>query len=176
MQVSNTPTPSFQRTNNGMMSGGNDPAAATPFTAPAYSASQNTSRSGVPGGVFGAVCFAMRTFFGFHGRISRLDYWLIGSAYTFTAIAGYGIFAQSLGTWNWSHLLERAEAEGILLRFYMFSFLMIMLRLSLEARRFQDRDLSGYWYFGYLMPVLNLYLLFANSFLSGTRGGNRYDL
>lgn len=176
MQVSKTNGKVLRQTSAGMIGSAGDPIGSTGFTAPAYSATERTSQTSRPSGIFGAIGFTLGTLFGFQGRISRMDYWLIGSAYTFTAILGYASFAQTFGTWSWPHLIAEAEAQGELVKFYLFSFLMIMLRLSLEARRFQDRDLSGYWYFGYLVPGLNLYLLVSNSFRMGTRGGNRYDL
>lgn len=148
----------------------------TAFTTPAYSASQNRQASHRSFGLWPAVCFVIGTLFGFQGRISRLDYWIFGTAYSAIALFGYSSFAIHAGSWNWSNITSDAHGLEFQAQFFLFCFVMIMLRLSLEARRFQDRGFSGYWYFGYLVPVLNLYLLLANSLKPGTPKANKYDL
>lgn len=148
------------------------PVSSTTFTAPAYNASTDRNKTGL----WARVCFVCGTLFGFRGRIGRLDYWVIGTAYSFTSVVGYYAFGQEAGSLNFADISAVNHDPGFVLRFFTFCFVMMMLRLSLEARRFQDRGLSGYWYFGYLVPFLNLYLLLANSVLPGTKGPNDYDL
>lgn len=151
------------------------PVSSSAFTAPAYRASTDRHEAS-QSRLWFKICFVTGTLFGFKGRVSRLDYWLIGSAYTFTSIVGYLAFAQAVGSMKWADITAASQDPGFVLRFFTFCFVMIMLRLSLEARRFQDRGLSGYWYFGYLVPVLNIYLVLANSLFGGTQGANRYDV
>lgn len=150
--------------------------ASTTFTAPAYTAATRETKPGKTSGLWSAMCFVGGTLFGFRGRVSRLDYWISGSAYTVTSIIGYIAFAQAAGSFNWGDIASASHDIGFLLRFLTFCFVMMMLRFSLEARRFQDRGVTGYWYFGYLVPFLNIYLLLANSLMPGTKGANRYDL
>ncbi len=151
------------------------PVSSSAFTAPAYNASTDRNRDSSTG-LWSKICFVTGTLFGFRGRVSRLDYWIIGTAYTFTSLVGYLAFGQAVGSLNWADITAASQDAGFVGRFFVFCFVMMMLRLSLEARRFQDRGLSGYWYFGYLIPLLNIYLVLANSFFRGTEGANRYDL
>lgn len=152
------------------------PVSSTTFTQRAYDASTDRHRSAHRTGLWSMICFVCGTLFGFRGRVGRLDYWIIGTAYTFTSIVGYFAFAQAVGSLNWSTITAATQDPGFVLRFLTFCFVMMMLRFSLEARRFQDRGLSGYWYFGYLVPGLNVFLLVANSIFPGTQGANRYDI
>ena len=152
------------------------PVASATFTAPAYSPAKRDTHRTKGRGLWAAVSFVYRTLFGFQGRVSRLDYWIIGSAYTFTSAIGYIAFAQAAGSFSWGDIATASNDPGFVFRFLTFCFVMMMLRFSLEARRFQDRGLAGYWYIGYLVPFLNIYLLLANSLMPGTKGANRYDL
>lgn len=152
------------------------PVSSTTFTERAYDASRDRDRSAQRTGLWAMICFICGTLFGFRGRVSRLDYWVIGMAYTFTSIVGYFAFAQAVGSLKWGDITSATQDLGFVFRFLTFCFVMLMLRLSLEARRFQDRGLSGYWYFGYLIPVLNVYLFVTNSIFPGTQGANKYDL
>ena len=103
-----------------------------------------------------------RLFFDPRGRISRRSYWL------------YGVLAL-LGLGALGHVLlgiarvRREDAEHIVNLALMWPL------IAISAKRWHDRDKSGWWVLIVLVPVVGwAWALVDNGFLRGTRGANRF--
>lgn len=121
---------------------------------------------------------AFSMLFGFSGRIGRGAYWGIGFLSLFLAFTLYfalGISLQGLAEPD----MEAISTDIGVTRFAILvigSIIIAVMRVSIEVRRFHDRDASGFWYFGYLIPFFNIWLSIQNWFFAGTPGQNRYGL
>lgn len=117
-----------------------------------------------------------KSLFDFQGRIGRLGYWCFGIAYWVLLIAltsafGIRFFHAATGQ---VHEISKATDPATFYSYIFIAGVLGVMRISLEVRRFHDRGISGFWYFGYFIPFFGLYLVFANSFFSGTRSSSQY--
>ncbi len=119
-------------------------------------------------------------FFSFNGRIGRLGFWAIG---TFNTIMVTAIMVASFGTLDFD-LGNKADAARLLASIDLVTPSLLSLpfavsNISLQVRRFHDRDVSGTWLLAWFIPLLGIFFTlaqgFANSFFAGTRGANRFD-
>ncbi len=101
-------------------------------------------------------------FFGFGGRIGRGSWWL-GSVILFLA-----------GIANWA-IMVMIDNGPALIPSVLTSFTLFWSSLAIYAKRWHDRDKSGFWTLIILIPVIGLVWVFVEcGFLGGTRGRNRY--
>ncbi len=105
----------------------------------------------------------------FDGRINRAKFWAaIG---VFIALGVIGLILDSvLGT---RITLGGGGQLGII--GLIISLASIYFALAVYAKRWHDRDKSGWWVLLNLLPVLGwLWVLVDNGFVRGTRGPNRF--
>ena len=103
-----------------------------------------------------------RLFFGFKGRVSRRQFWLYGVV----ALAGMALLA---------HLLLGIARVRTHTADLVVNLLLLWPALAVSAKRWHDRDKSGWWLLLNLLPVIGwLWALVDNGFVRGTTGPNRY--
>jgi uncharacterized membrane protein YhaH (DUF805 family) len=126
------------------------------------------------------VTHVLGTFFSFSGRIGRLGFWGLGT-FNFVVVlaiwfAGYRALNLDFG--------NQEEAARILQNANLWKIWLItapfgISNISLQVRRFHDRDVSGLWMLAWFIPIIGgLLALFqgiANMFFAGTPGLNRFD-
>ncbi len=102
-------------------------------------------------------------YFSFDGRISRQTFWING---VLVAVA-VGLLVS---------LFDAAfQADGGLVGIYML--LLILPSLALQAKRWHDRDKSGWWALIGLIPIVGpIWSLVELGFFPGTPGENRFGL
>ena len=102
-------------------------------------------------------------FLSFEGRVGRSSYWL-ACLVLFTA----NILASHIGT----RLIEGPAGGGVIL----LGWLVILYSgAAVAAKRWHDRNKSGWWSLIALVPVIGLiWMLVENGFLPGTPGPNRF--
>jgi len=114
--------------------------------------------------------------FGFQGRLGIIGYWMIGLFYWFSiamTTQALDIDVTELLTFN----LHAAFSHLTIFEYFIFlanTGILCLMRVSAEVRRFHDRDVSGYWYFGLFIPFVGLWLMLCNSLFPGTAGRNRF--
>lgn len=96
------------------------------------------------------------------GRISRRRFWLWGvGAMLGLAFVLHGLLAVAR--------VRLAVAEHVV------NVLLLWPALAISIKRWHDRDRTGWWVLVALVPVVGwAWLLWANGFLRGTVGSNRY--
>ncbi len=99
------------------------------------------------------------------GRIGRLSYWM--GVVAIAVITLVSIFVDVfLGT---------ISDQGYGLVSSIVSLIMIFPSIMLYAKRWHDRDKSGWWTLIILVPVIgSLWMLIECGFLKGTDGPNRF--
>ncbi len=130
--------------------------------------------------IIDAVMQFLGFFFSFNGRIGRLGYWGIGTFNLIMMVAV--IFAYFTAIENEIQYYANADellASGSGLTMWLLILPFSISNLSVQVRRFHDRDVSGYWLLVWFIPIVgSLFALcqgFANMFFSGTQGPNRFD-
>ena len=104
----------------------------------------------------------LQVFFSLRGRIPRRTYWLYGVL----ALLGLGLYAKAL----LDIARVRPEATDALI-----NLLLLWPAIAISAKRWHDRDKSGWWVLIVLLPVIGgLWALVDNGFLRGTPGPNRF--
>ncbi|HWH82450.1 MAG TPA: DUF805 domain-containing protein [Burkholderiaceae bacterium] len=100
--------------------------------------------------------------FGFRGRVPRKVFWLYG---VLGPVLASVIAQMLLGIVGVSE--HRAETIATLLVLWPCA--------AVSAKRWHDRDHSGWWVLIYLIPLLGLlWTLVANGLLRGSVGANRF--
>ncbi len=122
----------------------------------------------------------MQFLFSFEGRISRSDFWLkwmlpfyavgfalffIGSLVSMPTAADPG-FATS----------AQMGPGQLVMTIVIFVYFLVALwpSLAVPAKRWHDRDKSGWWTLIAMVPVIGLWMLIECGFLKGTDGPNRF--
>lgn len=102
-------------------------------------------------------------YFSFDGRIDRQTYWLKGVLPFWAMTFFVGIFDEAIG------------ADGGLIA---ICFLLAALpSLAFQAKRWHDRNKSGWWALINLIPLVGpIWSLVELGFLPGNPGRNRFDL
>ena len=120
----------------------------------------------------------MSLLFGFEGRANRLQFWGV----YFGMMAVFVAFVMAMGVENFSAVQAPggAAAQGgptgaAGLGVLVLSLVSFWVSLALNAKRFHDRDKSGWWVLIGLVPVIGgLWILIECGFLAGTAGSNRF--
>ena len=96
------------------------------------------------------------------GRIGRATFWLHGVL----GLLGMALLLRALlEIARWSPA-QADEWVGLLLTWPL---------VAISAKRWHDRDRSGWWVLVLLLPVVGvIWLLADNGFVRGTRGPNRF--
>jgi uncharacterized membrane protein YhaH (DUF805 family) len=103
-----------------------------------------------------------RMFLDPRGRIGRRDFWL------------YGVLAIS-GLTLLLHALLGIAGMAMGPREHFVNVLLLWPAVAVSAKRWHDRDRSGWWVLLVLVPVVGwLWTLVVNGFLRGTAGPNRF--
>ncbi|MCA3562661.1 MAG: DUF805 domain-containing protein [Aestuariivirga sp.] len=104
-------------------------------------------------------------FFRLEGRVRRLDYWLGVVVLTVPAVGAYFL----------DRATGNADADG----FGPFSAVVTAVTswswIALHAKRWHDRDKSGWWTLIGLVPFIGaVWMLIELGVLRGTDGANKY--
>jgi uncharacterized membrane protein YhaH (DUF805 family) len=103
----------------------------------------------------------LQIFFGLRGRIPRHIFWLYGVA----APIALGAYANAV--------LNIANAPNLLKG--VVNAVLLWTELAVSAKRWHDRDKSGWWALLQFVPVIGtLWTLVENGLLRGTPGPNRF--
>lgn len=118
----------------------------------------------------------MSLLFSFEGRASRLQFW---GVYIGMMVA-YVAFVMAVGVGNFPTVDETgapvAPGGGAGLGVMVLSLVSLWVSLAINAKRFHDRDKSGWWVLIALVPVIGgLWILIECGFLAGTPGSNRFE-
>jgi len=98
--------------------------------------------------------------FSFQGRITRQPYWI----FTGSMIL--------LGLFLFSVLGGGEEADNIVT---LISIVFLWSSLAVQAKRWHDRDKSGWWILINFVPLIGpIWALVENGFLPGTENENRF--
>lgn len=104
----------------------------------------------------------IQTAFSFRGRIGRGTFWL---AY-FLLFIGYMIASAMLESYD-----EDTQTLGMII-----FFALLWPSLAISAKRWHDRDKSGWWILINIIPFVGpIWSLFEQGILPGTKGLNRFD-
>lgn len=96
------------------------------------------------------------------GRVSRRTFWLYGVV----ALGGLGLLGRALLD------IARIEAEH---RDTLLNMLLVWPGIAVSAKRWRDRNRSGWWVAVGLIPVIGqIWMLLDNGFVRGTAGANRF--
>lgn len=103
-----------------------------------------------------------RLFLNPRGRISRRTFWLYG-VLVLTGLSLLGRTLLEIARW-------RPEEAEILV-----NLVLLWPAVAISAKRWHDRDRSGWWVLLALVPVIGwIWMLADNGFRRGTPGANRY--
>lgn len=110
--------------------------------------------------MIGADTPVKRFLLSFEGRFSRLDFWLflgpVAIAHGLVDVISHAIGAENLLTIGFAAMV-------------MWPFLAVL------AKRWHDRDKSGWWSLIVFVPLIGTpWLLIECGFLPGTKGDNRF--
>ncbi len=116
----------------------------------------------------------MAQYFSFNGRISRENFWkiLIGgglSAFLLISLIGFLSFLLTM--------LIGIKLPSVVTTILSFvvGVSLVVVTVAGTAKRFHDRDKSGWWTLIGLIPVLGFWwILIECGFLKGTTGSNQY--
>lgn len=119
----------------------------------------------------------------FNGRASRSEYWYFTLFY-FLVLIGMGVILGWLGSFTVPESGEMTTgiiAMVVLMGLFVLGTILPML--SAQIRRLHDRNMSGWWYLGYIIlgiipfvgiiATIVLIVVFA---LRGTPGPNRFGV
>lgn len=100
------------------------------------------------------------------GRINRARFWA-GVVVLIIGAIIFHVLDRAIGTFNYE------RGVGILSGLY--SLAIIYPAILLYAKRWHDRDKSGWWTLILLVPIIgSIWFLIEQGFLRGTDGENRY--
>jgi uncharacterized membrane protein YhaH (DUF805 family) len=112
-------------------------------------------------------------FFSMKGRIGRGKFWL-GVLGIIIGSMVIGVVLGMLGLFN----IDPATGEpgsGFWLGYTILMALLIWPSICIYAKRFHDRDKSGWWMLIGLVPIIgSIWLLIECGLLRGTEGPNKY--
>ncbi len=101
-----------------------------------------------------------RLLFSFEGRINRMSYWMSWIGFVPLSLMGMAIATNK-------EILELYRGVIVLV--------MLWPMLAVQAKRWHDIDMSGWWLLVNLLPVVGpLIALVMNGFLPGTHGENHF--
>ena len=113
--------------------------------------------------------------FSFQGRINRAKFWLVHVAmWVVVAIVFSVILGSAAMSSDPQAALQSVGAVGgiILLVVYILA---LWIGLAIAAKRWHDRNKSGWWTLIGLVPIIGgIWLLVELGILEGSRGANQY--
>lgn len=107
--------------------------------------------------------------FSFQGRIPRRTYWgySLGVSFIFLCVIG-GMIAPFI-------LQEKEPPSAIWFAIVILYIPMVWINLALQAKRWHDRDKSGWWICINFIPYIRgIWSFIENGCLRGTHGPNQY--
>lgn len=131
----------------------------------------------------------LRRYAEFSGRSRRLEFWMFG---LFNLIVYAALFAIAIGMgWSLTSVMEAGRGNPLALYSAFFSgpglimavwwLVVLVPTIAVTVRRFHDRDMSGWWYLGFIVanfiPVVNFVsgiALLVIMLMAGTPGPNRF--
>ncbi|MEM7214982.1 MAG: DUF805 domain-containing protein [Pseudomonadota bacterium] len=122
----------------------------------------------------------MNLFFGFQGRIGRMQWWCGQLAIFVWFVVAFLLLVAvtGLSITDFDNLSsnEKAGLGASVLLFVVAAIIpVIWVNAATTVKRYHDRDKSGFWYFIALVPYIGgIWQLVECGFLSGTPGGNSY--
>jgi len=138
----------------------------------------------------------LKRYFDFEGRSRRMEFWMFILMTTIisTILAGpvfFSVFSAAMDA-ELAGASEEAVNEAILASFDglgglglglygLFALAVFIPSIAVTVRRLHDRDMSGWWYLGFILAGLIPFVGFLASlaflvilFLPGTPGSNRF--
>ncbi|HEU0164102.1 MAG TPA: DUF805 domain-containing protein [Thermomicrobiales bacterium] len=133
----------------------------------------------------------MGALFNFGGRVGRSAYWGVIAA-TVALYAGYIVWAANLAPWeriqvytSYSYYSGDSstqiswgsdDAKPIYICFAIAAAVLLLISLSVSARRWHDLGKSAWWSLISIVPIVgSLYVFVMLGFVAGSEGPNRYD-
>ena len=114
----------------------------------------------------------VKIWFSFEGRISRSMYWMKYFLPVLGISIGLSILDAILGT---SFVINEYTGQSMGILSLVFGILCIWIGLAAGAKRFHDRNKSGWWQLLLLLSIVGwIWLLIELGFLRGTTGANRF--
>lgn len=113
-------------------------------------------------------------FTSFDGRIGRMKWWcgLLAVMWIEAVVAFLGI--KVFGTYLVADA-PNERAQMITALMILVVILFVLPLFPLYAKRWHDRDKSGWWTLIWLVPIFgNIWILIELGFLKGTEGPNQY--
>ncbi|MBL0717518.1 MAG: DUF805 domain-containing protein [Desulfosarcina sp.] len=105
--------------------------------------------------------------FSFRGRINRLPYWIV----TLILIGWGSIFQQLMGSYGPDNPMTIGPVLVTIANF----IIVLWIALSIQVKRWHDRDKSGWWVLINLIPIIGQVWGFIECcVLRGTVGDNRF--
>jgi uncharacterized membrane protein YhaH (DUF805 family) len=106
--------------------------------------------------------------FSFQGRVNRARFWLTVLGIVVAEVIVFGGIAATMDPQGEPSTI--ATLIGVI-----FVFVVLWLNLANMAKRYHDRNKSGWWIFIILVPVVGpIWNLIECGFLPGTAGSNQY--
>ena len=105
--------------------------------------------------------------FSFQGRITRLIFWVV----TLILIGWGSIFQQLMGSYGPDNPMTIGPGLVTIVNF----IIVLWIGLSVQVKRWHDRDKSGWWALINLIPIIGqAWVLIECGVLRGTAGDNRF--
>jgi uncharacterized membrane protein YhaH (DUF805 family) len=121
---------------------------------------------------FGAIKHCYSHYATFSGRASRSEYWY-WVLYSVISLIAASIIDGMLGTrFIVSTFVVIWLPYGYV--FALVALVNLLPKLSVLVRRLHDRDLSGWWFWIALVPLVGWLVLLVLICMKGTTGPNRY--
>ncbi len=117
--------------------------------------------------------------FSFEGRISRSAYWLKFTLPYMVILIGLSFISVAVGppTDSFGMPLEPPSTTAMIVNAVgaLFGLAALWPSLAVAAKRWHDRDKSGWWTLIVLIPIIgSIWMLVECGFLRGTTGSNRF--
>ena len=118
--------------------------------------------------------------FSARGRIGRLEWWVVQLCICALYFSFIGLLLAGTDLpWGDHYRARELHNAGVsIFAMILFGFtctLLTWIDLAMTAKRFHDRDKSGWWVLMFLVPIIGpIWLLIECGFFSGTAGTNSY--
>lgn len=115
--------------------------------------------------------------FSFYGRASRSTWWLthlLSVAVMFVVLLLISIAFSGKLPSDGRLATSDEIGNGGVIAFVVAGFFYVWANLCVNAKRWHDRDKSGWWQLISLIPLIGIWALIENGFLRDTAGSNRF--
>ena len=118
----------------------------------------------------------LQFFFSFNGRINRSKYWLYMAIYVVTWLLMDRVLTLLGGTAAAGQPVVTGAADIVLILLTLAYVVVVTWSyLAVHAKRWHDRDKSGWWVLIGFIPILGfVWTMIECGFLKGTEGDNRF--